>query len=74
MNLKIGFSKDGLTINGKRFHPLNAPIKGLTLESDIPIEVPRVEDVLSVFQTPNIRNASREQGVEILRQMLEKLS
>lgn len=74
MNLKVGFSKNGLMLNGKNFHPLNIPLKSLTLESDIPAEAPRAEEILAVFQKPNIRNVSREQGVELLRQMLEKLS
>lgn len=74
MSLKIGFSKEGLTLNGKKFHPLNMPLKSVSLESDVPVEVPKAEDILSVFSTPNIRNVSREQGVEVLRQMLEKMS
>lgn len=73
MSLKVGFSKDGLSINGKKFHPLNMPLKNVTIESGIPAEPPKAEDVLSVFQVPNIRNASREQGVEILKRMLEKM-
>lgn len=74
MSLKVGFSKKGLTLNGKNFHPLNMPLKNITLESDIPAEVPRAEEVLSVFQIPNIRKASKVQGVEILSRMLEKMS
>lgn len=74
MSLRIGFTKNGLTLNGKKFHPLNMNLKNMTLESDVPAEAPRAADILAVFQKPNIRNASREQGVEVLKEMLEKLS
>jgi len=71
--LRVGFSKDGLTLNGKKFNPLNVPLKNITLESDIPVDVPKAEDILAVFQRPGIRNVSREDGIEVLRQMLQRL-
>ena len=73
MSLRVGFSKDGLMLNGKNFHPLNVPFKNITLESNVPVDPPRAEDILAVFQRPGIRNVSREEGIEVLRQMLERL-
>lgn len=72
MRLKVGFSKDGLTLNSKKFHPLNMPLKGVQIESDIPVEPVNASEVLSVFQRPDIRSASRMEGIDILRQMIEK--
>ncbi len=73
MKLKVGFSKDGLKLNSKEFNPLNLPLKGVGLESDIPLNPPKAEDILSVFQQPNIRSANRMQGIDILKTMLEKV-
>ena len=72
MKLKVGFSKDGLKLNSKEFNPLNLPLKGVGLESDIPLNPPKAE-ILSVFQQPNIRSANRMQGIDILKTMLEKV-
>jgi len=72
MKLKVGFSKNGLRLNSKEFNPLNLPLKGVGIESDIPLNPPNAEDILSVFQQPNIRSANRAQGVEILKSMIEK--
>ncbi len=33
--MKIGFNKDGLTLNSKKFDPLNFSINGHGLESDM---------------------------------------
>lgn len=70
--MKIGFSKDGLTFNSKKFNPLNIPIKGITLESDIPVEQPDPAKILSAFQQPDIRNVNRMQGIDLLKSMIEK--
>ncbi len=72
MKLKIGFSKDGLRLNSKKFNPLNLPIKGVEIESDIPLTPPNAADILSVFQQPNIRSANKMQGIDILKSMIEK--
>lgn len=71
--MKIGFSKDGLTFNSKKFHPLNFSTKNVTLESDIPVNNVNAADILSAFQRPNLRNVSREDGIEILKEMLNKI-
>lgn len=71
MKLKVGFSKDGLKLNGKPFNPLNVPIKGVSVESDIPMDPPNASEILSSFQQPNIRRANRMQGIDILKSMLD---
>lgn len=70
--MKIGFSKDGIKLNSKKIDPLNIPLKGITLESDIPIEHPDPAEILSAFQRPNLRRANRMEGIEILKSMIEK--
>ena len=70
--MEIGFLKDGLTLNSKKLNTLNIPVKGVKLESDIPVEHPNPADILSVFQRPNIRNANRLEEIEILKSMIEK--
>lgn len=72
MKLKIGFSKDGLRFNSKKFNPLNFKLNGLELESDIPLTPPKATEILSVFQQPNIRSANKLQGIDILKSIIEK--
>jgi len=72
MKLKIGFSKDGLRLNSKKFNPLNFKINGVELESDIPLNPPNANEILSVFQQPNLRNANKMQGIDILKSIIEK--
>jgi len=72
--VKIGFSKNGLTLNSKQFNPLNMPLtKNVSLESDIPVGPVNVSEILSVFERPNIREVNRQEGIEILKSLLEKL-
>jgi len=71
--VKIGFSKDGLKLNSKKFHPLNFSTKNVTLESDIPVNNVNAIDILSAFQRPDIRSASKEDGIELLKEMLSKI-
>ena len=71
--MKVGFSKNGLTFNSKKFNPLNVPLtKKLSIDSDIPVEPVNASEILSVFEKPNIRKANRAQGVEVLKTMLDK--
>ena len=70
--MKIGFSKDGLTLNSKKFHPLNFKTKNISLESDIPLKNVDAVDLLSAIQGAEIRNTSREDGIKILKLMLEQ--
>jgi hypothetical protein len=70
--VKIGFSKDGLTLNSKKFHPLNFKTKNISLESDIPLNNVDALDLLSAIQGSDIRSASREDGIKLLKLMLEQ--
>lgn len=71
--VKIGFSKDGLTFNSKKFHPLNIKTKNIALESDVPANNVDAVELLSAIQGPKLRNVSREDGIKILKLMLEQL-
>ncbi len=72
--MKIGFNKDGLTLNSKKFHPLNFKTKNISLESDIPANGVDALEVLSAFQQgPKLKNVSREDGIKELISMLEKI-
>ncbi|MBZ2174249.1 hypothetical protein K8M07_03205 [Schnuerera sp. xch1] len=71
--MKIGFSKDGLKLNSKKFNPLNIPLKGVSIESDIPVEPVSASNILSVFEQPNIREVDRTKGIEVLKSIIDKV-
>lgn len=73
MRLKIGFSKDGLKLNSKKFNPLNIPLKSVSIESDIPVEPVSASNILSVFEQPNIREVDRTKGIEVLKNIIDKV-
>ncbi|MCR2042849.1 hypothetical protein [Anaerosalibacter massiliensis] len=70
--MKIGFSKDGLTFNSKKFHPLNLPLKGISLESDIPLNPTSATEILTAFQEVKPENASKSEKIQLLKSMVDK--
>ncbi|MBW4828867.1 MAG: hypothetical protein KZY61_14030 [Clostridiaceae bacterium] len=70
--MKIGFSKNGLTFNSKKFHPLNLPLKGVGLESDIPLEPTNSTEILTAFEEVKPKNSSKLEKIQLLKSIVDK--
>lgn len=69
--MKIGFSKDGLKLNSKKFHPLNMAFKGFEMESDINADPINPAEILGVFESITSNDAAKMDKINILKKMLE---
>lgn len=68
-NLTFGFNKDGLTINGKKFHPLNLSFKGLKLESDRefkPVDPVNIIESLTSLNTRDATDAGKTNALKTI--------
>lgn len=57
-SLKIGFGKDGLTLNSKKFDPLNLSVNGHGIESDR--SLPQVDPFEILSTLASIKSAGDE--------------
>ncbi|MGI6777676.1 MAG: hypothetical protein ACOX7R_06510 [Acetivibrionales bacterium] len=72
--MSLGFFKDGLRINSKKFHPLNTSIKGLKLESDRNYKPIDAMDILSSLSSINTGKSTKLDKVNTLKTVLDKVS
>ncbi|KAB3534137.1 hypothetical protein F8154_09370 [Alkaliphilus pronyensis] len=68
--MKIGFSKTGLTINSKKFHPLNLAVKGYGLESNLEDLETDPFELLEKLAKAKDAEMTKEQKVNILKDIL----
>jgi len=70
-NLTFGFNRDGLTINGKKFHPLNLSFKGLKLESDREYAPIDPINILTSLTSLDTRDATDAGKINTLKAMIK---
>jgi len=70
-NLTFGFNKDGLTINGKKFHPLNLSFKGLKLESDREFKPVDPVNIIESLTSLNTRDATDAGKINALKTIIK---
>ncbi|HHV99375.1 MAG TPA: hypothetical protein GXX36_07350 [Clostridiaceae bacterium] len=70
-NLSFGFNKNGFTINGKKFHPLNMSFKGLKLESDRELAPVDPIDILNTLTSLNTRDATDAGKINALKTIIK---
>lgn len=71
--ISFGFNKDGLTINGKKFHPLNFSYKGLKLESDkeyAPIDPINILESLTSLDTRDASDTGKINSLKTIVKMV----
>ncbi|MBZ4645623.1 MAG: hypothetical protein JG777_1112 [Clostridia bacterium] len=72
--MKIGFSKEGLTLNSKKFNPLNFSVNGYGIEAE---EIDNKVDAFELLsKLASVRMADTEattmDKIKILQSMVEK--
>lgn len=76
-NIKLGFLRDGLKINGKQFHPLNMKLQGIVLESEEEaslVDANRVLDSLNASSDVRVSKISKMNRIEILKDLINNTS
>jgi len=71
----LGFGKDGLKINNKKFHPLNVSVHGIAVESDKeykPVDAGNLLD--SLISLRNVRSDDDAGKVNVLKTLLDKVN
>lgn len=71
--LNLGFFKDGLRINSKKFDPLNMSFKGIKLESDKERKKADATDILEGLTSIDVTSAGSSDKVKVLKSMLAKV-
>jgi hypothetical protein len=61
--MKVGFNKNGLSINSKKFDPLNLSVRGFGIESD------NEPNQIDTFEVLSILASAREEGASRLDQI-----
>lgn len=69
----FGFHKDGLTINGKDFHPLNWSYNGISMESDVSTKPVNAMDLLETLTSVNVEQATKLDKLQALKTMVNKI-
>ncbi|SDK07022.1 hypothetical protein [Natronincola ferrireducens] len=72
--MKIGFNKEGLTFNAKKFHPLNMGIKGYKIESNENINTVDATEILEELTLVKGKRASKLEKMKGLRGVLNKIN
>jgi len=61
--LKVGFNKDGLTLNGKKFDPLNFTFMGHGIESDGTVKQTDAFEILDALTS--VRTSGEEETPKV---------
>lgn len=72
--MKVGFNRDGLTFNGKKFHPLNMGIKGYEIQSNEqinPVDATEILESLALMKTQRSNKLDKMKG---LREVINKVN
>ncbi|WP_066501017.1 hypothetical protein [Abyssisolibacter fermentans] len=72
--MKIGFYKDGLKVNSKKFNPLNVAFKGHKLETDKEYKPLEASEVLETFRSISGQRNTRQDKINALKQMIDKMN
>ncbi len=73
IKLKVGFTKDGFTLNAKKFDPLNLSVDGHGLESDESLKSERDPfEMLQTLATAKGEEVSRVDKIKTLQKVLDK--
>ncbi len=70
--MKIGFTKDGLTLNSKKYDPLNFSIAGHGLESNVENNTPDPFDLLQNLAPAKNEEISKLDKINILQNIIKK--
>ncbi|KNF08061.1 hypothetical protein CLPU_10c01160 [Gottschalkia purinilytica] len=73
--MKIGFGKDGLTLNSKKINPLNLSVNGHGIESDYPIKAVDPFEILSSLASIDLSDekTTRKDKIEALQKILNDI-
>ena len=72
--MKIGYSKDGLTFNSKKFHPLNLSTKKHQIESEVEFNQVDGAELLQELSKMKNANLTKASKMEALGKILEKIT
>lgn len=71
--MKFGFQKDGLTINGKEFHPLNWSNNLFELDSNVAAKPIDAMELLETLSSANTYEASKTGKLGVLKTLVNKI-
>lgn len=72
--MKIGFLKDGLAFNNKKFHPLNLSTKKHQIESDVTFNEFNPTELLQELSKLKNENLTKTSKMNTLSTILEKIT
>lgn len=74
--MKIGFNKEGLTLNSKKFDPLNLSVKGHGIESERSVNDIDALDILETLASVRTSNkeVSTTDKLNVLKTLMEKVN
>jgi len=75
LQLKLGFSRDGLTLNSKPFDPLNLSVNNHGIESDRSVNTIDAFDILETLASvkDSEKRADKSDGIEALKTLMQKV-
>jgi hypothetical protein len=75
LQLKIGFNKNGLTLNSKQFDPLNLSVNGHGIESDRSVNDVDAFDILESLASvrDSDKRATKSEGLDALKTLMQKV-
>ena len=73
--MRVGFSKDGITLNSKKIDPLNPSGKGYGIEIDESIKEVEAFELLDALSKVDVKdeNVTKRDKIGVLQEMLSKV-